>query len=358
VRKLHSRISSIVLLIALPACSSSHLTGDDSETDYGSQIESILSDYRTTSIPGAAVRVIQNGVPVFTGAYGLAEVNSQIQVTPATNFRLASVTKQFTATSILLLVEDGLLSLNTTLPQVFPEFPAYGNGITVKNLLQHTSGLLAYESLVADNVTEQVHDRDVLQMMIEADHTYFPPGTSYRYSNSGYAVLAMMVTKLSGRSFATFLTERIFEPVGMKNTVAFEAGISTVPNRALGYTVTDGTVVLADQSLYSAVLGDGGIYSSLDDLTLWDHMQYSDDLLSADSKELMETPALESYGFGLRIDEYRGHRRLHHSGSTSGFRNHMVRFPDLELTVILLTNRAAPVVTPLSQEIADLFLPR
>jgi len=326
-------------------------------TDRGDDIDALLTAYQGTSIPGVALRVVKNGEPVLTRSFGAADVDREVPVTAATNFRLASVTKQFTATAILLLVEDGLLELDTSLPELFDDFPAYADDITVRLVLQHRSGLLDYETIMPEDATEQVHDDDVLQMMIEADHTYFAPGSEYRYSNSGYAVLAMIVTKLSGKSFATFLKERVFEPVGMDNTVAFEKGISTVPTRAYGYTVEGDSVEFADQSPYSAVLGDGGIYTSLNDLYLWDQSQYSDKLLSAKSKALMQTPALENYGFGLRIDEYKGHRRYHHSGSSSGFRNFMMRFPDLELTVILLTNRAAPDVTSLAENIADLYLP-
>ncbi len=326
-------------------------------TDHGDDIDVLLAAYQGASVPGAALRIIKNGEPVLTRSFGAAEVDGEVPVTAATNFRLASVTKQFTATAILLLVEDGLLELDTTLPQIFDDFPAYADNITVRLVLQHRSGLLDYESIMPEDVTEQVHDDDVLQMMIDADHTYFTPGSEYRYSNSGYAVLAMIVAKLSGESFASFLKERIFVPIGMNNTVAFEEGISSVPTRAYGYTVKADAVEFTDQSPYSAVLGDGGVYTSLNDLYLWDQSQYTNELLSAESKALMQTPALESYGFGLRIDEYKGYRRYHHSGSTSGFRNFMMRFPDLELTIILLTNRAEPDVTSLAEKIADLYLP-
>jgi CubicO group peptidase (beta-lactamase class C family) len=345
--KLRSAAIVAILIGTMSACSSGR--GDD--------IDAILTAYQGNAVPGAALRIIQRGQVILTRGYGAAETDSQTPVTAATNFRLASITKQFTATSILMLIEEGLLDLDTTLPQIFDDFPAYGDNITVKQVLQHRSGLLDYESIMPEGVTEQAHDSDVLRMMIESDHTYFEPGSEYRYSNSGYALLAMIVTKLSGKSFAAFLHERIFTPVGMKNTVAFEDGVSTVPNRAWGYTVKDGIIESADQSPYSAVLGDGGIYSSLDDLFLWDQAQYRDDLISAESRALMQTPALEIYGFGLRIDEFNGHHRYHHEGSTSGFRNFMMRFPDLELTVILLTNRAAPSVTPLAEKIATLYLP-
>ncbi len=325
--------------------------------DHGNEIEKLFSAYTGDGIPGAAVRVIQDGKTVLTRNFGLSDVAGQVAVTSATNFRLASISKQFVATSIMMLVEEGKLSLDTTLPQLIEGFPPYARDITVRYVLQHRSGLLDYESIMPDDATEQVHDSDVLQMMLDADRTYFRPGSEYRYSNSGYAVLAMLIEQLSGKPLATFLDERIFEPVGMQNTVAFQQGISTVATRAYGYTVTDGIVEFSDQSPYSAVLGDGGIYSSLDDLFAWDQSLYTDTLITAQSKALMMTPALENYGFGWRIDEFEGHRRYHHSGSTSGFRNHFVRYPDLKLSVIVLTNRAEPEVISLADQVAELYLP-
>jgi CubicO group peptidase (beta-lactamase class C family) len=184
----------------------------------------------------------------------------------------------------------------------------------------------------------------------------FEPGTAYHYSNSGYAVLAMIVEKLSAQSFPQFLQERIFLPLSMKHTLAFVDGESVVPNRAMGYTVSKEGTQLSDQSLYSAVLGDGGVYSSLDDLYRWDQALYSNSLLSAESLALMHTPDRENYGFGWRIDRYGGQLRYHHSGSTSGFRNFMQQFPEERLTVIVLTNRADPDVKPLAEQIGDLFL--
>ena len=316
----------------------------------------LFADYTGDRTPGAAVSVIRNGEVLMARTYGMGNIEAGQPVSSATNFRLASISKQFTAMSILKLIEQNRLSLDTVLLQIFQDFPPYGDEITIEHLLQHRSGLLDYEPLVPAGATEQVHDADVLEMMKQQEAGYFPPGTQYRYSNTGYAVLAMIVEEMSNRTFAEFLEERIFSPVGMNNTVAFEEGISLVPNRAMGYTVTDSGVEDSDQSLYSAVLGDGGVYSSLDDLFLWDQALYRDELISAASKQRMWTPALENYGFGWRIDDYRGHRRYHHSGSTSGFRNYLQRFPDDGLTVIVLTNRAEPDVDRLGEQVADLFL--
>lgn len=317
----------------------------------------LFADYAGDTTPGAAVSVIRNGEVLMTRTYGMANIEAGEPVSSATNFRLASISKQFTAMSILKLVEQNRLALDTVLLQIFQDFPPYGDDITIEHLLQHQSGLLDYEPLVPAGATEQVHDADVLEMMKRQEAGYFAPGTEYRYSNTGYAVLAMIVEEMSNGRFAEFLEERIFSPVGMNNTVAFEDGVSTVNNRAMGYTVTDNGVEDSDQSLYSAVLGDGGVYSSLDDLFLWDQALYRDELISAASKQRMWTPSLEDYGFGWRIDEYRGHRRQHHSGSTSGFRNYLQRFPEQQLTVIVLTNRAEPDVDRLGEQVADLFLP-
>ncbi len=319
-------------------------------------MEAFLMKYAGENTPGAAVMVIQQGRPVLIKTVGMADVAAQCPVTPQTNFRLASVTKQFTAMCILMLMESGELDYRTRLSDIFPDFPAYGQTITVENLLQHTAGLIDYESLIPDTATRQVWDRDVLQMMMAVDSTYFPPGTQYRYSNTGYALLAMVVEKLSGQSFAEFLHDRIFAPLKMNGTVCFREGLNEVPHRALGYTCAGDSVALSDQSPTSAVWGDGGIYSSLDDLFKWDQALYGEQLVSATTLNRAFTPHLETYGYGWRIDTWRGHRRVHHSGSTSGFRNVLMRFPDDQLTVIILTNRREPSVSPLAEQIADLWL--
>ena len=318
--------------------------------------EALLADYAGPDRPGAAVLVIKDGERVMERTLGLADISSNEPITSSTNFRLASITKQFTAMAILLLVDANLLTLETTLGEVFPASGEAVASITVRQLLQHQSGLPDYEPLVPEHGA-QVLDQDVLALMLAADSLEFAPGTEYSYSNSGYAVLAMIVETISGATFAEFLDQRIFDPLGMDATVAFENGVSTVFDRAFGYTVEDSNVEFADQSAYSAVLGDGGIYSSLDDLFVWDRSLYRDDLISPELKTAMWTPSLENYGFGWRIDTWHGHLRHHHSGSTSGFRNVILRFPDERLTVIVLTNRAGPDVRPLAERLAE-KLPR
>jgi CubicO group peptidase (beta-lactamase class C family) len=324
--------------------------------NYEEEVDRIFAAYEGEQTPGAVVRVIRDGRPVLTQSYGMASIEERIPVTAETNFRLASLSKQFTAMCILMLVDRGELRLDASLTEIFPDFPAYGSGITITQLLQHTSGLLDYEPFVPEDSPVQVSDAGVLELMRQQDRTDFEPGSEHRYSNSGYAVLAMIVEYISGQTYPEFLKQNIFEPLGMRNTVAHQDGVSTVATRAFGYHVTDEGVEFSDQSPWSAVLGDGGIYTSVVDLSLWDAALYGDDLISADLKRQAFTPFLEDYGFGWRIDEYGGRLRMHHSGSTVGFRNFIQRFPDDRLTVIVLSNRRDPEVDPLAEKVADLFL--
>lgn len=328
----------------------------DHTVNYEEEVDSIFADYQGERTPGAVVRVIKNGQPILTRSYGMADIEEQIPVTAETNFRLASLSKQFTAMCILMLVDRGELSLDASLTDIFPGFPAYGSGITITHLLQHTSGLADYEPFVPEDSPVQVRDAGVLDLMRQQEHTDFEPGSAHRYSNSGYAVLAMIVERLSGESYPDFLRKNIFEPLGMRNTVAHQEGVSTLSNRAFGYHVTEDGVEFSDQSPWSAVLGDGGIYTSVVDLTLWDAALYVNDLVSEQLKQQAFTPFLEDYGFGWRIDRYAGRLRMHHSGSTIGFRNFIQRFPDDRLTVIVLSNRRDPEVDPLAERVADLFL--
>jgi len=332
----------------------SSLTGCGVDTEV--EVDQLFQDYSGDGLPGASVMVIRDGQPILTKSYGLANVETGAVIESSTNFRLASITKQFTATSILMLVDGGKLSLDDSISLHFPEFPAFAEGITIRHILQHTSGIEDYEPIYGDRFPAQVTDRGVVDIISKTEGTMFAPGSQYSYSNSGYAILAVLVENLSGKTFADFLQDNIFSPLEMSNTVALVGGVTMVPNRSFGYSVVDGEVTFSDQSAWSAVLGDGGIYSSVEDLIKWDRALYDNGLISAELRAESWTPGLENYGFGFRIDEYNGHRRYHHSGSTSGFRNHMQQYPDDLLTVIILTNRADPDVARLADRVADLYL--
>ena len=273
------------------------------------------------SSPGAAVVVIKDGRAVFQRGYGVTDLRTLHPIDEHTNFRLASVTKQFTAMAVMLLVHDGKLRYDESLTEIFPEFPAYGKTITVRHLLNHTSGLLDYEDLMAkeygntpDDQIPQIHYAGVLTLLEKATTTNFPAGTRWQYSNSGYCVLAMVVEKVSGQPFGQFLHNRIFAPLHMTSTLAYEKGKNEVPNRAYGHTPDGNGFRETDQSSTSATLGDGGVYTSLADMARWDDALQRHTLLS--EKEMQpaltavhptSNPAEEnghpvSYGFGWFID--------------------------------------------------------
>jgi CubicO group peptidase (beta-lactamase class C family) len=342
-----------------------------------SQIDALLSRFSNPNEPGCGMLVIKDGEPIFRKGYGVTDLRSMHAIGPATNFRLASLTKQFTAAAIMLLVRDGKLKYEDRLTDVFPNFPGYGKVITIRQLLNHTSGLTDYEDImerkyvgIPDEKIPQISDAGVLELLKQQTETRFPPGTRWHYSNSGYVVLAMIVEKKSGMSFGDFLRERIFKPLEMNHTTAYERGKNEVTNRAYGHTLTSGKWRETDQSSTSATLGDGGVYTSLDDLEKWDRALTRHTLLT--EKEMAPAIAPPTarrgaplqepdgtlaplYGFGWFLDPYRGHRRYSHYGETVGFRTAIQRFPDDRLTVIVLANRAELDAPALAESVADLY---
>lgn len=325
-------------------------------------IDALFAEFNKTNAPGAAVMVIKDGKPVFAKGYGLANIADNTFCSTNTNFRLASVTKQFTAMCILILAERGKLSLEDKMTRFLPEFPDYGNGITLRHLLTHRSGLIDYENVMPEHLKIPLSDRDVLWLMREQDHLDFPPGEKFHYSNTGYSLLALIVEVVSGQKFATFLKNNIFQPLSMDDSVAYEPGISVVPDRAFGYAKVKDGFEFSDQSLTSAVLGDGGIYSSVADLFKWDQALYTEKLVSKKMLEqafTIHSPksdmAGSGYGFGWYLGEYRGAKHIWHYGSTCGFSTKIERFPEEKLTVIILTNRRDANLKGIEQKIADLY---
>ena len=307
----------------------------------------LLAEYAGAGQPGACVLARHAGAVVYRRCVGLAEVETGRAATPETNFRLASVTKQFTATAVLLLVADGRLAPTTSLRAVFPDFLPWADDVTVHHLLTHTSGLVDYEDVMPPDDNRQITDAGVRALLRAQDSTYFAPGSAFRYSNSGYALLAQIVEAVSGEGFSPYLDRRIFAPLGMTGTVAHVDGETSVAHRAYGYSrQDDGSWTRTDQSSTSAVLGDGGIYTSLRDLDRWlGVVEGRDTLLPAALAAAVFTPATpgqregEHYGYGWFLDQAGERRRFRHEGSTIGFRNAVQRFPDDDLTVVLLTNR-------------------
>ena len=217
--------------IALGACHTS-VPSLRPVPELSSSVDTVMREYSAPDAPGACVLIVRDGATVLARSYGLADVDAKLPATTQTNYRLASLTKQFTATAIILLKEDGRLRFDDSISKYLPTLPPNASGVTIRMLLTHTSGLWAYEDFVPDSETTQVHDADVPALLARADSTYFTPGSAYRYSNTGYALLALIVEHVSGKPFATFLQERIFSPLAMSGTVAYERGNSTVRNRA------------------------------------------------------------------------------------------------------------------------------
>jgi CubicO group peptidase (beta-lactamase class C family) len=288
--------------------------------------------------------------------------------------------------SIMLLVRDGKLRYDDKLTDVFPDFPAYGKAITIRNLLNHTSGLPDYEDLMAAaekrkaatiwTPSRQIQDAEVLDLLEQEPAGKFAPGTQWSYSNSGYVALGLVVAKISGKPFPEFLRERIFAPLKMSQTVAYEKGKIEVVHRAYGHSKENNSWKETDQSPTSATLGDGGIYSSLTDLAKWGEALAQHTLLSEKEMQSALTPAQltnsdqpkwpansdrpegtpVSYGFGWFLDPYRNHVRMWHYGDTLGFHTYIQRFPADRLTLIVLCNRTDLDPESLALKAADLFL--
>lgn len=346
-------------------------------------VDSLMAPYAASGMPGAAVLVVHDGRVVIEKGYGLAEVETHRRVDARTDFRLASLTKQFTATAIMLLVADHRLRYDDAIGPLLPELPSWAKGVTVRQLLNHTGGLPDYEDFVPDSQTRQVHDAEIPALISHATGPTFAPGTRYAYSNTGYVLLALVVERASGRRFADFLHDRIFAPLGMTGTVAYEAGRAMPTgarrvmdhDRAYGYTVSSSGVARTDQSNTSATLGDGGVYTSVHDLAKWDRALERHTLVSADAQRLAWTPptlphdSATQYGFGWFVDQDHGTMRLTHHGESRGFTNAILRYPERRITVIVLTNRTTAVARDpskpagagsepwdIAQRIADLYL--
>jgi CubicO group peptidase (beta-lactamase class C family) len=330
--------------------------------------------------PGFAVLIRRGGREVYTRTEGVRDLRSKLKIDLHTNFRLASFTKQFTAMAIMLLVRDKKLLYDQTLTEVFPDFPSYGKDITIRNLLNHTGGLPDYEDLMdaAEKANgplwspeHQIQDDEVLALLKKETKGKFVPGTSWSYSNSGYVVLGLIVAKASGQSYGDFLHARIFAPLHMNQTMVYQKGKNEVVDRALGHSKEGDILKETDQSSTSATLGDGGIYSNLEDLAKWDEALRSHILLNEKEMRPALTPAQlndgsppqwpkeanednlhpgkpVSYGFGWFLDpfesvageSYGRHSRMWHTGTTMGFRTVIERFTEGDgLTVVILSNR-------------------
>jgi CubicO group peptidase (beta-lactamase class C family) len=327
-------ISSIALL--LPVCFSfAQLT---------EKLDSLLQGEDSRK-PGMALLIEQKGKIIYQKSIGLSNESNSELIDDASNFRMASVSKQFTATAILLLEKEHKLSLDDPIIRYLPELPAtVGNQVLIRHLLTHSSGLLDYESLIPSAQTSQVLDEDVLRLLEAKDSTYFLPGSQFRYSNSGFCLLALIVERISHHSFANFIKENIFGPLQMDGSTVYESW-SPISHRAMGYARdSTGHIFSSDQSVTSATKGDGGVYTSLHDYLKWIHAIRQNKLINLGEtlKRLrfpIDKTKNEYYGAGwFEIDTQP--QVYFHSGSTCGFTNFVIVLPQEESSVIYFSNIA------------------
>jgi CubicO group peptidase (beta-lactamase class C family) len=327
-------------------------------------VDSIFTQYTKPSAasPGCAVGVMQSGRLVFGKGYGLADLGHRTPIGVDTRFYLASITKQFTAMSVVLLAQDGRLSLEDDIRKWVPEVPSFGPVITLHHLLSHTSGLRDYLTLLA--VTGwpsdgMLSERQFLDLIGRQRALNFAPGEQFLYSNTGYALLSIVVKRASGQSLRDFAASRIFRPLGMSHTEFRDDHTSAVPDRALGYQLVGATYHVSEPRV--DIVGDGGMYSTLADLARWDANFETGAVGGAAGVALLQrrthlngTDSIP-YALGIAISTYRGLRTLSHSGAYGGYRTTLLRFPDQRTSVITLCNTASASPT-LAQQVATVFL--
>jgi CubicO group peptidase (beta-lactamase class C family) len=321
----------------------------------------VRSEMERQHIPGVALLVSQGGKIVQAKGFGLANVELQVPVKPETIFQSGSVGKQFTATAVMMLVEEGKVGLDDPLTKYFPDAPATWNEVTVRELLSHTAGFGDYPEKFdfRKDWTE-----DELLKMVEGIPLAYPPGTKWDYSNLGFLTLGILIHHVTGEFYGDLLQQRIFQPLGMQTTrIISEADI--VPNRAAGYRLVKGE--LKNQEWVAPMVNttaDGSLYFSILDLAKWDAALYTEKLLKRASLDQMWTPAKlkngqpnkEGYGFGWFIEERDGHRVISHDGAWQGFKTSIVRYVNDRLTVVVLANLAEAKPEEIAEHVAQMYL--
>jgi CubicO group peptidase (beta-lactamase class C family) len=327
----------------------------DSVGDY------VRGEMQKQHIPGLSLLVAKNGQIVRAEGFGLANVELQVPVKPETLFQSGSVGKQFTATAVMMLVEEGKVGLDDPLTKYFADAPAAWKEVTVRELLSHTAGFTDYPEKFdfRKDWTE-----DELIKMVEGIPLAYPPGTKWDYSNLGYLTLGILIHRVTGEFYGDFLQQRIFQPLGMQTTrIISEADI--IPNRAAGYRLLKGE--LKNQEWVAPMVNttaDGSLYFSILDLAKWDAALYGEKLLKLSSLNLMWTPAKlkdgspnkDGYGFGWFIENRHGHRVVGHDGAWQGFKTSIARYVDDRLTIVVLANLAEATPETIAEHVADMYL--
>lgn len=309
------------------------------------QLDNLLKNSIGANEPGIGLYIETDGKIIYNRAFGNAKNESPIKLKPNTNFRLASVSKQFTAMCILLLEQDKKLSIDDPISSYFPELPkSVSEKISIRLLITHSSGIIDYEEVMDDSIDIPLLDIDVLNILSKHEKTYFKPGTEFRYSNSAYALLALIVERVSGQTFANFMKARIFKPLKMKKSMVYEASVQ-IPNRSFGFARDKNENIYPnDQSLTSAIQGDGGVYTSLNEYRKWTHALWKNSLIDLpEVLKRLNSPIKELtnsyYGPGWFYFE-NTNPALFHSGSTCGFSTYSINIPSQKTSIVYFSNIA------------------
>jgi CubicO group peptidase (beta-lactamase class C family) len=342
-----------ILIIAAVLLSSCELKDKDSLSKLADQIHAVTSNHHNKGLFDGTILVADLSGVIYQNAFGLADREKNIPLTPESQFYLASVSKQFTAAAILLLVQQGKIILDERITQYIPELPEFYKDITFRHLLNHTSGIPDYYEFMEpfDGFTNE----DVLEVLINLDSLEFKPATKYTYSNSGYVLLSILVKRISGSSFANFLKNNAFDRIGLKHTIIFDPYAHKPEKRAIGYG-KDGT--LTDYRFRTT--GGGGIFSTVTDLYLWHKGLSTNLILKDDFMDLAYQPAVLNndsivfYGFGWFIDP-EDNQHVYHDGDLEGFRTLFDRRLDNGKVIILLSNNSSAALDKIAKKIWKLW---
>jgi CubicO group peptidase (beta-lactamase class C family) len=327
------------------------------------QVDQIFARW-TAETPGCAVGVSKEGVRVLEKSYGMADLEHDIRNTPETIFEAGSVSKQFTAAAVLLLAREGKLSLEDPVRRHVPELPDYGAPLTIKQMLMHMSGLRDWGAVAAlggwprtSRVYTHAHVLDIISRQKSLN---FTPGAQYSYSNSGYNLAAIIVSRVSGKSFAEFSDERIFKPLGLTRTSWRDDYTRIVKGRAIAYAERRGG--FSQNMPFENVHGNGGLLTTVGDLLRWNEHFSKPQLGDAEFLRVQQEPGAFNdgrpgrYALGLMVGEYKGVREVGHSGSTAGYRAHLARYPDQRVSVAVLCNVSTGAATQYAHGVADIYL--
>jgi CubicO group peptidase (beta-lactamase class C family) len=327
-------------------------------------VDAVFAQYDKAASPGCALGVIKDGKLIYARGYGMANLEHGVANGPKLVYDIGSTSKQFTAASVLMLAAQGKLSLEDDVRKYIPELPAYQAPITIQHLLHHTSGLRDYLtlfSLAGVSFDDTTTEKDALEIIARQKGLNFLPGDEWLYSNSGYFLLSIIVKRASGKSYAEFAKENIFDPLGMSHTLILDDHKRIVPLRATGYSPNPKGGYQIEMSNFEQT-GDGAVQTSVEDLLRWDQNFYLPKVGGKAFLERMQTVGTFNsgekldYASGLFLDEYKGLRRVSHGGSWAGYRAELARFPDQKLSIACLCNVATANPSALAMRVADLYL--